>query len=175
MVRKFTVGLCLALVFGLAGCSRDGSASPAALAAPKTAADHFDIRVGGRTARMQMAVSGPEMERGLMERRDLGRDEGMIFVYSSPRRMNFWMRDTPTALDIGYFTAEGELAEIYPMYPFDERPIASRRADLQFALEMNLDWYNANGIRPGARLDLKALAEALAARGFIPKNFGLSR
>ncbi len=83
------------------------------------------------------------------------------------------MRDTPTALDIGYFTPQGELAEIYPMYPFDERPIASRADHLQFALEMNLGWYGAHGIRPGARLDLRALAAALTARGFDPKRAGL--
>jgi uncharacterized membrane protein (UPF0127 family) len=83
------------------------------------------------------------------------------------------MRDTPTPLDIGYFTREGELAEVYAMYPFDERPVTSRRTDLQFAVEMNQGWCRDHAVRPGARLDLKALAAALKARGFDPGKYGL--
>ena len=173
-MRKFASVLAgLLLVFGSAGCGGGGHAAPAAPVSPKTVADRFDVGVGGRTVRMQLAVSEPEMEHGLMERRDLGRDEGMIFVYDSPRQMTFWMRNTPTPLDIGYFTAQGELAEIYPMFPFDDRTIASRSSAIQFALEMNQGWYSASNLRTGARLDLKALAAALAARGFDPKKFGL--
>ncbi len=63
MLRKFTVGLCLLLVFGLSGCGRGGTAAPAAGTEPKTAADYFDLGVGGHIVRMQLAVSGPEMER----------------------------------------------------------------------------------------------------------------
>jgi hypothetical protein len=44
---------------------------------------------------------------------------------------------------------------------------------LSFALEVHQGWYAANGIKPGAKLDLPALAEALRARGFDPKRFGL--
>jgi uncharacterized protein len=113
------------------------------------------------------------MQRGLMERRDLGRDDGMIFIYDRPQQMSFWMRNTPTPLDIGFFDASGTLQEIYPMHPFDERTVSSRSTQLQFALEMNQGWFSANGVKPGAKLDLKALADALKARGFELKQFGL--
>lgn len=122
---------------------------------------------------MQLAVLPHEMERGLMGRRDLGPDEGMLFVYRVPQQMNYWMRDTPTPLAIGFFTAEGELAEIYPLLPFDERTVSSRSGRLQFALEMNQNWYRDHGVKAGAKLDLKALAEALKARDFEPRKFGL--
>jgi uncharacterized protein len=108
-----------------------------------------------------------------MQRRDLGADEGMVFVFLQPQTLVFWMRNTPTPLDIGYFTPEGELAEIYPLLPFDEREVRSSSPRRQFALEMRQGWYSDNGVSPGARLDLKALAAALIARGFDPKRFGL--
>jgi hypothetical protein len=38
---------------------------------------------------------------------------------------------------------------------------------------MNQGWFRANGVQPGAKFDTKALAEALKARGFEPRNFGL--
>ncbi len=157
----------LALVLAGAGCGAKDVAPPAAV---KTVADFFPIKVGDQTVRMQLAVLPQEQERGLMERRDLAADQGMIFVYGSTQQMTFWMHDTPTALDIGFFNADGELVEIYPMLPYDEKTIASRSHELRFALEMNQNWYRDNGVKPGAKLDLKALAEALKARDFDPRK-----
>ena len=162
--------LALALAFGLAGCRGDAPAAPDGL---KTVADRFEIDVGGRSVRLQVAVLSAELERGLMGRRDLGADEGMIFIFDSPQRLGFWMHDTLIPLDVGYFTADGELAEVYPMFPFDERAVSSRSSRLQFALEMNQGWFARNEVRPGARLDLGALIAALRARGFSPKKLGL--
>lgn len=158
------------LAFVLAGCEEP---APAVAVAPKTAADFFEIRVGDKLVRMQLAVRPGEMERGLMERRDLGRDEGMIFVYERPQRLSFWMRNTPTPLDIGFFNADGMLEEIYPMYPFDETAVRSRSTLLSLALEMNQGWFSRNGVKPGAQIDVQALAAALTARGFEPAKFGL--
>jgi signal peptidase I len=42
-----------------------------------------------------------------------------------------------------------------------------------FALEMKQGWFEFNGVKPGAQLDLKALAEALRLRGFSPAEYGL--
>lgn len=139
----------------------------------KTVNDYFPIRVGEKVVRMQLAVRSGEMQRGLMERRDLGRDDGMLFVYDRPQALQFWMRNTPTPLDIGFFSPEGRLEEIYPLHPFDEKTVGSRSNRLQFALEVHQGWYRENGVKPGAQLDLKALGAALKARGFEPRRFGL--
>lgn len=163
---------CLALV----ACAKEKTASPSVTppASVKTVADFFPIKVGDRTVRMQLAVRSAEMQRGLMERRDLARDDGMLFVYEKPQRMSFWMHNTPTALDIGFFNPEGVLEEVYPMYPFDETSVGSRSERLGLALEMNQGWFRENGVKPGARIDLKALASALKARGFDPRRYGLA-
>jgi len=109
----------------------------------------------------------------LMGRRDLAEDQGMIFVYKSARRVSFWMRNTPTLLDIGFFTKDGVLTEVRQMFPFDETSVPSARDDIQFALEMNQDWFARHNLRAGAQLDLKALAAALKARGFNPADYGM--
>lgn len=158
-------------IMGLAGCKETKPETPAV---PKTVADYFEIRVGSKIARVQIAVLESEMARGLMERRDLGRDEGMLFVYDRPQQLSFWMRNTPTPLDIGFFNRNGMLEEIYPMHPFDERAVRSRSTRLSFALEMNQGWFGKNGIRPGMEMDVKAVAAALKARGFEPARFGLA-
>ena len=161
----------LAALFFSTGCGQSEVASSPATA---TASRGFYIvAVGGKAVRMQLAVKPAEMEHGLMGRTDLKSDEGMLFVYSKPQRMSFWMRNTPTALDIGFFTADGILREVYPLYPFDETPVVSRHEALVYALEMKQGWFEFNGVKPGAQLDLKALAAALRARGESPRKSGV--
>lgn len=139
----------------------------------KTVFDHFTLGVGGRPASLEVAVLGSEQQRGLMQRSDLGRDEGMIFVYERPQELSFWMKNTPEPLDLGYLSSDGAVREIYELLPLDERPVASHSDQMQFALEMPRGWFAANGVRPGSRIDMKALAEALRERGFDPAKYGI--
>ena len=154
----------------LTGCDRQESG---AAGNRKSVADYFEIRVGEKPVRVQIAVRDEEMQRGLMERRDLGVNDGMLFVYDRPQGMSFWMRNTPTPLDIGFFDRSGKLIEIYPLHPFDETGVQSRSDELLIALETNQGWFRENGIKPGQQLDLKAVAAALEARGFKPDRFGI--
>jgi hypothetical protein len=150
-----------------------GGSEAAKAAVPKTVDDRFPVKIGDRTVQMQIAALPPEMEKGLMFRTAMGPDEGMLFVFTRPQAMGFWMRNTILPLDIGYIDPTGELKEIYPMYPHDEKTVSSRSHNLQFCLEMNQGWYARNGVKPGALLDLKAVAEALKARGLKPEAAGL--
>ena len=154
----------------LTGCDRQESGGATDR---KSVADYFEIRVGDKPVRVQIAVREEEMQRGLMDRRDLGANEGMLFVYDRPQSMSFWMRNTPTPLDIGFFDRSGKLIEIYPLHPFDETGVQSRSDELLIALETNQGWFRENGIKPGQQLDLKAVAAALEARGFKPDRFGI--
>ncbi len=155
----------------VSGCG--GAKAPEQLADQKTVFDHFPVTVGGRPTSLQVAVLGPEQERGLMQRPDLGPNDGMIFVNPSPRKLSFWMHNTPEALDIGYITPDGVIAETYDLLPMDERIVESHRSDLQYALEMPKGWFAANGVRAGAQIDMAAVAAAMKARGFEPGKFGM--
>lgn len=168
-VRWLAVVLTAGMLMASTGCKED--APPPA---PKTVDDFFTIKLGGVPAKLQVAVHMTEMQRGLMARKNLGADEGMVFVYARPQQMSFWMHDTPAPLDIGFFDASGELREVYPLQPFDETTVRSYSQQLQFAVEMNQGWYAQHGVKPGAKLDTAALAAALRARGFSPTRFGLS-
>jgi len=160
----------LGMILCLAGCSQGEPAKPAAT---KSVGDYFIIKIGDQPVRMQLAVLMPEMQRGLMGRSELGADDGMLFVYAKPDTLSFWMRNTLLPLDIGYFSRTGELLEIYALYPRDEVSVRSISSKVQFALEMNQGWFKRTGVRPGAKLDMKALAAALRERGFEPAKFGL--
>lgn len=123
------------------------------------------ITIGGKSIDVQIAYKDTEMAKGLMYRTSLGENRGMIFYYHPPKQMSFWMRNTKIPLDIGFFTADGVLREVYPMYPMDERSVKSRRDDLLIALEMNQGWFAKNGIKPGDAFDLEVLKKALKSRG----------
>ena len=166
--RVLIVCAAFAAVGALSGCGREEK--PAEV---KTVADYFPIRVGARETRLQLAVQQTEQNRGLMDRRSLGSDEGMIFVYAQPKQMSFWMHNTLIPLDIGFFDAKGVLREVRQMFPHDERSVPSHSAEIQFAVEMNQNWFRDRGVKPGDKLDLAALKAALEARGFSARKFGI--
>lgn len=171
--------LLLLPLLGWAGCDRtatvstglDSTGTPSASA--KSVADWFDMSIGGVDVRLQVAVQEGELELGLMNRESLAANDGMLFVFPSPQGMNFWMRNTSIPLDIAYFGPDGRLAEVYAAQPYDETIISSVSLRLQYVVEMNQGWFAAHNLRPGARLDLDAVADALKARGFTPVLYGL--
>ncbi len=102
---------------------------------------------------VELAVDRATQAKGLMFRKSMPEDQGMLFIFDRPRQMSFWMRNTHLPLDIGFFTADGVLREIYPLYPFDENSRKSIRFDLLYALETNQGWFERHGLKPGDRFN----------------------
>ncbi len=81
---------------------------------------------------VERAVTPAEQERGLMYRTDLKSDGGMLFwpyppEGGGPRQASFWMKNTPTPLDILFIRADGTIATIAEnTVPFSETPVLSR-------------------------------------------------
>ena len=80
---------------------------------------------------VERAKTADEQQRGLMYRTDLKPDGGMLFwPYpaggGAPSNANFWMKNTPSPLDIVYIRADGTIARIAEnTVPFSEAPIPS--------------------------------------------------
>ena len=159
-------GMTLLLTIAMLGC---GESATVAAAKETTVEDWLAVEIGGKAIEIQVAFKDRELSRGLMYRTSMGENRGMLFYYDPPKQMSFWMQNTKIPLDIGYFTSDGVLREIYPMYPMDLRSVKSKRNDLLIALEMNQGWYAKNGIKPGASFDLESLKQALLSRG-IPES-----
>lgn len=145
--------------------TEEAAAEPAA---PDT---YFPIRIGEKTLQLQLALTPDEQRKGLMYRKELDEDHGMLFLSERPRQQGFWMQNTSLPLDIGYLDAGGRLVEIHKLFPFDESPVASRSREILIAIETNRGWYAANDIQPGAQLDMEALRSALSKRGFSPEAY----
>jgi uncharacterized membrane protein (UPF0127 family) len=131
-----------------------------AVAQPLSAS--YPLEIGSQVVRAEIAASPATRSIGLMHRRSLGEDEGMLFVFEGPRRLSFWMRNTYVALDIGYFDSAGVLREIHELEPLDERPVISNNDDLLYALEVKRGWFERHAVVPGDSLSLPSLEYALA-------------
>jgi len=140
----------------LASCAEEPPAEQKGLLVP--------IAVGDAELRVEIVANRQAMARGLMFRDSLPTGQGMLFVYRQQTRLSFWMKNTTIPLDIGFFTPDGVLREIYPLYPLDENAVKSARDDLLYALEVNQGWFAEHGVKPGDKLDVEAVLDWQARR-----------
>ncbi len=142
-----------------ASCSRQ---QPAPAQAPFEAL--FPMRVGQKSFLARLACSDGEKAQGLMFVKSLPQDHGMLFVYQTPQRASFWMKNTFIALDIGFFDKDGILLGVEKLYPHNLDPVRSAGDNVVYCLEANAGWFEKNGVKSGDRLDKALLDAAIAAR-----------
>jgi len=88
---------------------------PLTIASGKTV-HHFTVEV---------AATPDEQERGLMFRRELAPNHGMIFPYKPPQEVGFWMKNTWIPLDIVFIRSDGTIVRITHAQPMDLTPLPS--------------------------------------------------
>jgi uncharacterized membrane protein (UPF0127 family) len=114
------------------------------------------IWVGNKLVTAEIADTPDSRERGLMYRKSMPAQDGMLFVFETPQPMAFWMKNTLIPLSIGYFGADKKLIDLYEMSPavigeVHPKTYPSRGIAL-YALEMNKGWFEKHQILPGAEL-----------------------
>lgn len=74
---------------------------------------------------VEVAATPEEQEKGLMFRRSLAGDRGMIFPYDPPQEVAFWMKNTLIPLDIIYIRSDGTIVRITKAEAMDLTPLPS--------------------------------------------------
>ena len=74
---------------------------------------------------VEVAATADQQEKGLMFRKSLGGDRGMIFPYDPPQDVAFWMENTLIPLDIIFIRSDGTIVRIAHAKPLDETPLPS--------------------------------------------------
>ena len=73
----------------------------------------------------EVAATPEQQARGLMFRRSLGPDQGMIFPYSPPQEVGFWMKNTLIPLDMIFIRSDGTIVRIVTAQPHSLQPVSS--------------------------------------------------
>jgi uncharacterized membrane protein (UPF0127 family) len=146
MFRRFVLAL---LLF---------AAAPAAAQQPQDLprSNLIIVADGQRLAfKVQWARSPNEMSLGLMYRRSMPSNEGMLLDYGRPSNASIWMRNTFIGLDIIFIRADGTIESIQEGRPLDETTIPSR-GRVRAVLELNAGVTRLLGIKPGDKVLHKA-------------------
>jgi uncharacterized membrane protein (UPF0127 family) len=120
---------------------------------PQTGLPVVEISAGLHRIRAELAATPNTRSTGLMHRRSLGPNQGMLFVFPDRAGHCFWMRNTLLPLSIAFIADDGRIVNIADMEPMTENPHCPAQA-VRLALEMEQGWFARRGIEAGQRLGL---------------------
>jgi uncharacterized membrane protein (UPF0127 family) len=125
-----------------------GTGAEAAVMQPLT----IESANGPHRFNVELAVTPEEMMQGLMFRRSLAPDAGMLFIYETPQRASFWMKNTLIPLDMLFIAPDGRILNIHERaVPQSLEPIPSD-GPVRAVLEVNGGTAARLGIKPGDRV-----------------------
>ena len=97
------------------------------------------VNVGNKNAKeLSLEIADNEQKRsyGLMNRKDINSNSGMLFIWENRQIRNFWMKNTHFNLDIFFLNNQGEIIEIYKnAKAFDQTNIKSQN-EVNFVVEL---------------------------------------
>lgn len=117
--------------------------------------DRIDVTVNELTLNVEYAESFEQRATGLMFRKQMCGQCGMLFRYESVRMASMWMKNTYIPLDVAFADEKGIITDIIAMQPHDLTSIRSS-APVLYALEMNQGWFKENGVKVGDTLKISS-------------------
>lgn len=109
------------------------------------------LQLNALTLTVELADDPDERHLGLMHRKSLPQDHGMLFVYPGEAPRSFWMENTPLPLSIAYLDEDGVILNVEDMTPMSREGVPSS-GPAMYALEVNRGWFEQNGVKPGDRV-----------------------
>lgn len=116
------------------------------------------------SARVEMALTYAEQAKGLMYRKSLKPNHGMIFIYKEEQEMSYWMKNCKMDLSIAFIDRNGVIVKIHKRMKAPEKGTPDAALEryesgepTQYAIEMEAEWFEKNGVKEGDRV-------------FIPSN-----
>jgi hypothetical protein len=134
-------------LFGLLAA---GLLSGAALA--QSSMPVMELTTGFHRIEAEVAANDQNRQLGLMNRKSMPQQRGMLFVFAQNNTHCMWMRNTLLPLSVAFVDADGYIINIEDMQPQTEDNHCARKP-ARYALEMNLGWFAQRGIKPGSKLN----------------------
>ena len=121
----------------------------------------MELNAGIHLIRAEVADTFESRAQGLMFRKYLGPNQGMLFVFPQAEPHCMWMKNTLIPLSVAFLDAQGKIVSIAEMQPQTETSHCAA-APAKFALEMSGGWFKGKGLKAG--VTVRGLVKAPAAR-----------
>lgn len=135
--RRASLACCLLL-----GLAAGGDAVAQAL-------PEVPLRIGAQHVTAEVATTRAQRETGLMNRRALGRDHGMLFVFRQEQDVCMWMKNTYVPLSVAFIASDGSIRRVADMRPLTLDAHCAGQP-VRYALEMPLGWFTAHHVAKAA-------------------------
>lgn len=136
-----TLLLSLSLLLGGSALAQD---APQRL--PKT-----QLSAGMHLIQAEVAQTEEQRATGLMHRREMAQNAGMLFVFERAGVQCFWMKNTLIPLAIAFVADDGSIVNVAEMQALSEASHCSAKP-VRYALEMNQGWFSKRGLKAGDKL-----------------------
>jgi len=101
---------------------------------------------------IEIAQDSASLEYGLMFRKSLASNSGMLFVMDNPKPMSFWGANTYIPLDVAFIDENKTIQAIKNIVPLSLKSVQSSIPCL-YALETNINFFKNNNIEVGHKID----------------------
>ena len=109
------------------------------------------LNAGMHLIHAEVAADMGSRMQGLMHRKSMATNAGMIFIFDEAAQQCMWMKNTFIPLSVAFLDESGVILNIADMQPQTEQSHCSS-GPARYALEMNQGWFAQRGIKSGTRL-----------------------
>ncbi len=109
------------------------------------------LNAGIHNIQAELAQTPDQRATGLMFRKTMGNNDGMLFAFEEPAMQCFWMKNTLLPLSIAFIADDGSIVNLDDMKPQTLDSHCSTKP-VRFVLEMNRGWFAKRGIKAGSKL-----------------------
>ena len=112
----------------------------------------ISLAINGHVLIAEVAATTETRTQGLMHRRMLPENRGMLFVFRETGAHAMWMMNTYIPLSVAFLDEGGRIINIEDMQPHT-RDSHGAAGPAKYALEMNQGWFARRAIKPGAKVE----------------------
>jgi uncharacterized membrane protein (UPF0127 family) len=109
------------------------------------------VKVASHPLKVEVAETEAQRSHGLMFRKKLGRDDGMLFLFQDPGYYAMWMKNTLIPLSVAFIDAHGVILNVVDMEPqtLDSHQAAGPAV---YAIETNKGWFEQHKVGAGDKV-----------------------
>ncbi|KRB96221.1 hypothetical protein ASE11_16630 [Hydrogenophaga sp. Root209] len=118
---------------------------------PQLQLPRVTLSAGMHLIQAQLATTPQERAVGLMFRKEMPVNEGMLFAFEHASEQCFWMKNTLLPLTAAFVADDGTIVNLADMQP---QSLASHCSvkPVRYVLEMNKGWFDKRGLKAGSKL-----------------------